>query len=66
MSKAKEKNKKELSADETRSFLKRGVWIKSGAWGAIPHRVEDVILPYYEIFNIHGEKNWVNAVGASL
>lgn len=52
MSKGKVSTKKQ-SADETRSFPKGGLWIESGAWGAIPLSVEDAVL--FWNFNIHGE-----------
>lgn len=35
-------------------------------WGAIQQRLEDLVILYFEMFNIHGEKNCVKAVEAPL
>lgn len=49
--------KMQQSGNETRSFPQmKGL-------NSFPQSVKDTALPCFEIFNIHGEKNRVNAVG---
>lgn len=61
MSKGKEttKNSLEMKLDP---FPKEGSEL-SQERGEQFHTVWKMVLPYFEIFNIHGEKNWVHLLG---